>query len=393
MKYDFLIVGAGLYGAVFARTAADAGRRVLVIDRRPHIAGLAYSEERGGIHVHVYGPHVFHTGKQAVWDYVNRFASFNDFINSPVAEYHGKRYDLPFNMNTFRQMWGDITPEEAERIISEQKHAYGARLSSPSNLEEQAISLVGVDIYEKLIKGYSEKQWGRPCSELPASLIKRLPLRFTFDSNYYNDPYQGVPKCGYTKMVSDILDCSLIDIRLCTDYLDDKIRLDSLADRVVYTGSLDELYGYRFGRLGYRALRFETEDLDVPDYQGNAVVNFTDFSAPWTRITEHKWFNFGLDSNGSEIRQSIITKEFAFDHEAEGRCGKVSFASGEATVFSGPAYPLGDDRNLDLYAKYKSLADDDPKLIVGGRLGDYKYYDMDDVISNALADAADALQR
>ena len=393
MKYDFLIVGAGLYGAAFARAAADAGRRSLVIDRRSHIGGLAYTEERSGIQVHVYGPHIFHTDNRSVWEFVNRFADFNGFINRPVANYRGELYPLPFSMDTFRSMWGDVSPEEAASIIEHQKQRFPADLSEPSNLEEQAVSLVGTDIYEKLIKGYSEKQWGRPCSELPASLIRRIPLRFTSGCSYYDDAYQGIPEGGYTAMVSNMLGSGLIDLRLNTDYLADKAGLDALTDTVVYTGSLDELFGFRFGQLGYRALRLETEDLVSSDFQGNAVINYTGSEVPWTRITEHKWFSFGKDIRGRDIGSSIISREYAFSYETgqdRQEADAAPFRAGAQVTFTGPAYPLSDSRDLALYAKYKSLAGAEPKLITGGRLGDYKYYDMDDVIANALSDAAAA---
>ncbi len=356
--YDYLIVGAGLYGAVCAREAANAGKKVLVIDKRPHIAGNVYTEQIEGINVHVYGAHIFHTNNRAVWDYVNRFAEFNRFTNSPVANYRGELYSLPFNMYTFNKMWGVVTPEEAEARIEEQKRQAG--ITEPKNLEEQAISLVGTDIYEKLIKGYTEKQWGRPCRELPAFIIKRLPVRLTFDNNYFNALYQGIPMGGYTKMVENML--SGIEIRLNVDYFDHKDELDALADRVIYTGPIDAYFGYRLGNLEYRSVRFETEVLDKPNFQGNAAVNYTDRETPYTRIIEHKWFEFGNQP------KTVISREY----------------SSEWKPGDEPYYPVNDDRNGDLYRQYKALADAEEKVIFGGRLGEYKYYDMDAVIASAL---------
>jgi UDP-galactopyranose mutase len=356
--YDYLIVGAGLYGAVCAREAVNAGKKVLVIDKRPHIAGNVYTEQIEGINVHVYGAHIFHTNNRAVWDYVNRFAEFNRFTNSPVANYRGELYSLPFNMYTFNKMWGVVTPEEAQAKIEEQKRQAG--ITEPKNLEEQAISLVGTDIYEKLIKGYTEKQWGRPCRELPAFIIKRLPVRLTFDNNYFNALYQGIPMGGYTKMVENML--SGIEVRLNVDYFDHKAELDALADRVIYTGPIDAYFGYRLGNLEYRSVRFETEVLDKPNFQGNAAVNYTDRETPYTRIIEHKWFEFGNQP------KTVISREY----------------SSEWKPGDEPYYPVNDDRNGDLYRQYKALADAEEKVIFGGRLGEYKYYDMDAVIASAL---------
>ena len=357
-QYDYLIVGAGLYGAVCAREALSAGKKVLVIDKRPHIAGNVYTEQIEGINVHVYGAHIFHTNNRAVWDYVNRFAEFNRFTNSPVANYRGELYSLPFNMYTFNKMWGVVTPEEAEAKIEEQKRQAG--ITEPKNLEEQAISLVGTDIYEKLIKGYTEKQWGRPCRELPAFIIKRLPVRLTFDNNYFNALYQGIPMGGYTKMVENML--SGIEVRLNVDYFDHKAELDALADKVIYTGPIDAYFGYRLGNLEYRSVRFETEVLDKPNFQGNAAVNYTDRETPFTRIIEHKWFEFGNQP------KTVISREY----------------SSEWKPGDEPYYPVNDDRNGDLYRQYKALADAEEKVIFGGRLGEYKYYDMDAVIASAL---------
>lgn len=363
--YDYLIVGAGLYGAVFARQAADAGKKVLVIDKRDHIAGNVYTKVVEGIHVHQYGAHIFHTNDKVVWDYVNRFAEFNRFTNAPVANYKGELYSLPFNMYTFNKMWGVITPEEAAAKIEEQKQAAG--ITEPKNLEEQAISLVGTDIYEKLVKGYTEKQWGRPCKELPAFIIKRLPVRFTFDNNYFNALYQGIPMGGYTKMVENML--SGIEVRLGVDYLQNKQELDALAEKVVYTGAIDAYFDFKLGYLQYRSVRFENEILDKPNFQGNAAVNYTDSETPWTRIIEHKWFEFGTQP------KTVISREY----------------SSEWKPGDEPYYPVNDDKNSVLYGKYKALAEDEPKVIFGGRLGEYKYYDMDTVIAAALTKAAETL--
>ena len=357
-RYDYLIVGSGLYGAVCAREAVRAGKKVLVIDKRPNIAGNIYTKEVEGINVHVYGAHIFHTNNETVWNYVNRFATFNRFTNSPVANYKGELYSLPFNMYTFNRMWGVVTPEEAEARIEEQKRAAG--ITEPRNLEEQAISLVGTDIYEKLIKGYTEKQWGRDCKDLPAFIIKRLPVRFTFDNNYFNALYQGIPMGGYTKMVANMLDG--IEVRLNVDYLENKVQLDALAEKVIYTGPIDAYFGYKLGNLEYRSVRFETEVLDKPNFQGNAAVNYTDRETPWTRIIEHKWFEFGTQP------KTVISREY----------------SSEWKPGDEPYYPVNDQRNGELYRQYKALADAEEKVIFGGRLGEYKYYDMDAVIASAL---------
>ena len=364
MKYDYLIVGAGLFGAVFAHEAVKAGKTVLVVDKRPHIAGNVYTGYVEGIHVHKYGAHIFHTNKKHVWDYVNQFAVFNRFINSPVANYHGELYSLPFNMYTFNKMWGVVTPEEAASKIEEQRKAAG--ITNPKNLEEQAISLVGTDIYEKLIKGYTEKQWGRPCTELPAFIIKRLPVRLTFDNNYFNALYQGIPVGGYTNMVAKML--KGIEVKLNCNYLENKEDLDKLADKVVYTGPIDAYFNYNLGPLEYRSVRFETEVLDKPNFQGNAVVNYTDRETPWTRIIEHKWFEFGKDANGNDLPKTVISREYSSEWKVGGE----------------PYYPVNDKKNGELYKKYKALADKESKVIFGGRLGEYKYYDMDAVIASAL---------
>ena len=359
MKYDYLVVGAGLFGAVFAQRCKAAGKSVLVIDKRPNIAGNVYTQEMEGINVHVYGAHIFHTNNKLVWDYVNQFAEFNRFTNSPVANYKGELYSLPFNMYTFNKMWGVVTPEQAAAKIEEQRAAAG--ITDPKNLEEQAISLVGTDIYEKLVKGYTEKQWGRDCKDLPAFIIKRLPVRLTFDNNYFNALYQGIPMGGYPKMVENML--SGIEVRLNTDYLADKARLDALARKVVYTGPIDAYFDYRLGTLEYRSVRFETEVLDMPNFQGNAAVNYTDRETPWTRIIEHKWFEFGTQP------KTVISREY----------------SSEWKKGDEPYYPVNDERNGGLYQQYKALAEGEENVIFGGRLGEYKYYDMDAVIASALA--------
>lgn len=363
MMYDYLIVGAGLYGAVFAHEMKARGKKVLVIDRRAHIAGNVYTEKIEGIHVHQYGAHIFHTNNKKVWNYITRFAEFNRFTNSPVANYKGKLYSLPFNMYTFNQMWGVVTPEEASAEIERQRREI---IGEPKNLEEQAISLVGRDIYEKLIKGYTEKQWGRDCRELPAFIIRRLPVRLTFDNNYFNALYQGIPVGGYTKMVANLLEG--IEVRLNTDYLEHKDELDALAQKVVYTGAIDAYFGYQLGHLEYRSVRFETELLDQPNFQGNAAVNYTDRETPWTRIIEHKWFEFGRDDEGRELPKTIISREY----------------SSEWKPGDEPYYPVNDEKNGELYARYKERAQGEKKVIFGGRLGEYKYYDMDAVIGAAL---------
>ena len=361
--YDYLIVGAGLYGAVFAHEMKARGKKVLVIDRRAHIAGNVYTENIEGIHVHQYGAHIFHTNNKKVWNYITQFAEFNRFTNSPVANYKGKLYSLPFNMYTFNQMWGVVTPEEASAEIERQRREI---TGEPKNLEEQAISLVGRDIYEKLIKGYTEKQWGRDCRELPAFIIRRLPVRLTFDNNYFNALYQGIPIGGYTKMVANLLEG--IEVRLNTDYLEHKDELDALAQKVVYTGAIDAYFGYQLGHLEYRSVRFETELLDQPNFQGNAAVNYTDRETPWTRIIEHKWFEFGRDDEGRELPKTIISREY----------------SSEWKPGDEPYYPVNDEKNGELYARYKERAQGEKKVIFGGRLGEYKYYDMDAVIGAAL---------
>lgn len=363
--YDYLVVGTGLFGAVFAQQMKAAGKSVLMVDKRPHIGGNVYTEQMEGIHVHTYGAHIFHTNDQRVWDYITQFATFNRFTNSPVANYHGELYSLPFNMHTFNRMWGVVTPQEAAAKIEEQRRAAG--ITQPHNLEEQAISLVGTDIYEKLIKGYTEKQWGRPCQELPAFIIKRLPVRLTFDNNYFNARYQGIPMGGYTRMVEHML--KGIEVRLNTDYLAHKAELDALAHTVVYTGAIDAYFDYQLGALEYRSVRFETEVLDMPNFQGNAAVNYTDRETPWTRIIEHKWFQFGLDDNGNEQPKTVISREY----------------SSEWKPGDEPYYPVNNERNAALYNEYKKLAAQEKNVIFGGRLGEYKYYDMDAVIASALA--------
>ena len=370
--YDFLIVGAGLFGATCARELTDAGKSCLVIDKRPHIAGNVYTEQTEGIHVHIYGAHIFHTNNKQVWDYVQRFASFNRFTNSPVANYKGELYSLPFNMYTFNRMWGIVTPEEAAANIAEQRKEI---TGEPRNLEEQAISLVGTDIYEKLIKGYTQKQWGRPCTELPAFIIKRLPVRLTFDNNYFNALYQGIPAGGYTKMVANMLEG--IEVRLNEDYLKNKETWDKQANKVIYTGPIDAYFGHRLGNLEYRSVRFENEVLDKPNFQGNAAVNYTDAETPWTRIIEHKWFEFGKDENGNELPKTVISREY----------------SSEWKPGDEPYYPVNDEKNGKLYEAYRKLAEQEAKVIFGGRLGEYKYYDMDQVIGKALETAAGLINR
>ena len=361
--YDYLVVGSGLFGAVFARQATDAGKKVLVIDKRPNIAGNVYTEKVEGINFHKYGAHIFHTNNTEVWNYVNRFATFNRFTNSPVANYKGELYSMPFNMYTFNKMWGVVTPEEAAAKIEEQKKEI---TGEPRNLEEQAISLVGRDIYEKLVKGYTEKQWGRDCKELPAFIIKRLPVRLTFDNNYFNALYQGIPIGGYTKLVENLLDG--IEVQLNVDYLVDRAKWDAIAEKVVYTGAIDAFFNYSLGNLEYRSVRFENEVLDIPNFQGNAAVNYTDRETPWTRIIEHKWFEFGKDENGNDLPKTIISREY----------------SSEWKPGDEPYYPVNDEKNGALYKEYRALADQEGKVIFGGRLGEYKYYDMDAVIASAL---------
>ena len=363
--YDYLVVGSGLYGAIFAHEAKKHGKSVLVVEKRANIAGNVYTENVEGINVHKYGAHIFHTNNKKVWNYITKFAEFNRFTNSPVANYKGELYSLPFNMYTFNKMWGVVTPEQAAAKIEQQRTAAG--ITEPKNLEEQAISLVGTDIYEKLIKGYTQKQWGRPCTELPSFIIKRLPVRLTFDNNYFNALYQGIPIGGYTRLVENLLEG--IEVRLGVDYLEHKTELDALAEKVVYTGPIDAYFGYRLGALEYRSVRFETELLDIPNYQGNAAVNYTDAETPYTRIIEHKWFTFGRDEQGNDLPKTVISREY----------------SSEWHPGDEPYYPVNDEKNSALYAKYKALAEKEPKVLFGGRLGEYKYYDMDAVIAAALA--------
>ena len=358
MKYDYLVVGAGLYGAVFAYEAKKKGKTCLVIDKRDHIAGNIYCENVSGINVHKYGAHIFHTSDKKIWEYVNQFAEFNNYINSPVARYKDELYNLPFNTNTFSKMWNIATPQEAKDIIASQ--IADLNITEPKNLEEQALSLVGKDVYEKLIKGYTEKQWGRDCKDLPSFIIKRLPLRFIYDNNYFNDRYQGIPIGGYTKIVEKMLDG--IEVRLNTNYLDNREEFDAMADKIVYTGMIDQFYDYKLGVLEYRSVRFETEELPMENYQGNAVVNYTEREVPYTRIIEHKHFEFGKQPT------TIISREY----------------SSEWKKGDEPYYPVNNDKNNALYQQYKELADKEHKVIFGGRLGGYKYYDMDKVIAAAL---------
>ena len=369
-QYDYLIVGAGLFGAVFAREALDAGKRVLVIDKRPHVAGNIYTETVEGIQVHRYGAHIFHTSNREVWDYVNRFAEFNRYTNAPVARWRDEVYNLPFNMNTFAQMWGVKTPAEAKAMIEKQVAESG--ITEPKNLEEQAIRLVGTDIYEKLVKGYTGKQWGRPCTELPAFIIKRLPVRFVYDNNYFNDDFQGIPVGGYTKMVEKMLEGA--DVALGEDFFADREKWEQCAEKIVFTGMIDEYFGCRFGKLEYRSLRFETEVLDEENHQGNAVVNYTEYEVPYTRIIEHKHFELLCQgAKASSVPKTVITREYPA-------------AKGESDE---PYYPMNDEKNNALYARYRQLADAQPNVIFGGRLGQYKYYDMHNVVAAAL-DAARA---
>ena len=358
--YDYLIAGAGLAGSVFARVMTDCGRKCLVLDRRGHVGGNIYSEIVEGIEVHKYGPHIFHTDNEEVWKFLNRFSSFNHFIYSPIANYKGELYNLPFNMNTFHSLWGCVTPEEAMGKIAGQKQASG--IIVPGNLEEQAVMLVGRDIYEKLIKGYTEKQWGRPCRELPAYIIRRLPVRFTFDNNYFNHPYQGIPTEGYTKMIEKMLDG--IEVRLDIDYLDHKSEYENTAKKIIYTGAIDEYFDYCFGELEYRSLRFETEILDIDNYQGAAGVNYTDKETPYTRIIEHKHFHFGKGN----AEKTVITREYP-----------ASWKKGDE-----PYYPVNDKKNIKLYERYKKESMKNPRVIFAGRMGTYQYYDMDKVIASAL---------
>lgn len=365
-EYDFLIVGAGLYGAVFAHEAKKMGKTCLIIDKRNHIAGNVYTEKIEGIQVHKYGAHIFHTNNKAVWNYVNQFAEFNRYTNSPVANYHGEIYNLPFNMNTFNKMWGVVTPSEAKKKIEQQRKENFVK--HPQNLEEQAIKLVGIDVYEKLIRDYTEKQWGRPCSELPAFIIRRLPVRFTYDNNYFNAKYQGIPIGGYTAMVKKMIEGTKVNLNV--DYLAEKDKWDSIADKIVYTGPVDAYFNYKFGVLKYRSVHFETEVLDMENFQGNAVVNYTDRETPYTRIIEHKHFEFGTQP------KTVVTYEYS-----------VEWKLGDE-----PYYPINDEINSVLYEKYKELASTQNKVIFGGRLGEYKYYDMDKVIEIALKKSEEVLE-
>lgn len=361
--YDYLIVGAGLFGSVCARELSDAGKKVLVLDKRAHIGGNIYTEKIEGINVHKYGAHIFHTNNSKVWNYVQKFAVFNRYTNSPVANYRGEVYSLPFNMYTYNKMWGVVTPQEAMSMIEEQRKEIQ---TVPKNLEEQAISLVGRDIYEKLVKGYTEKQWGRACDQLPAFIIKRLPVRFTYDNNYFNALYQGIPVGGYTKMVEELL--KGIEVRLEEDYLLKKNDFDKMADRIIYTGPIDAYYQFMFGPLEYRSVSFETEVLNTSNFQGNAVVNYTDKSVPWTRIIEHKWFEYGMDEEGKPLPKTVISREYS-----------SAWKPGVD-----PYYPVNDEKNSKLYDKYRNRADREERVVFGGRLGTYKYYDMDQIIEMAL---------
>ena len=361
--YDYLVVGSGLFGSVFAHEAKRAGKKVLLVDKRQHVAGNVYTETVEGIHVHKYGAHIFHTNLKHVWEFVSQFAVFNRFTNTVVANYKGELYSLPFNMYTFNKMWGVTTPQEAAAKIAEQRAEIKGE---PQNLEEQAVSLVGRDIFEKLIKGYTEKQWGRDCRGLPAFIIKRLPVRLTFDNNYFNALYQGIPMGGYTKMVAKMLEG--IEVRLGVDYLEHKSELDKLAAKVVYTGAIDAYFDFKLGALEYRSVRFEHELLYMPNFQGNAAVNYTDRETPWTRIIEHKWFEFGKDDNGNDLPKTVVSREY----------------SSEWKPGDEPYYPVNDAKNSALYTEYKKMADAEAKVIFGGRLGEYKYYDMDAVIDSAL---------
>lgn len=366
-KYDFLIVGAGLYGAVFANEVKKAGKTCLIIDKRNHIAGNIYTEKIEDINVHKYGAHIFHTNSKEVWEYVNQFAEFNRYTNSPVANYHGDIYNLPFNMNTFNKMWGVVTPDEAKKKIEQQRRE--SYVENPQNLEEQAINLVGVDIYEKLIRGYTEKQWGRPCNELPAFIIRRLPVRFTYDNNYFNAAYQGIPIGGYTTMIERMTEG--IEIKLNTDYLVNKGEWDSIANKVIYTGPIDAYFDYKYGVLQYRSVRFETEVLNMENFQGNAVVNYTDRETPYTRIIEHKHFEFGTQL------KTVVSREY----------------SEEWKLGDEPYYPVNDEKNNSLYERYKVFSETQKKVIFCGRLGEYKYYDMDKVIETAMQKVEEVLEQ
>lgn len=366
--YDYLVVGSGLYGSIFAYEANKKGKNVLVIEKREHIGGNIYTENRDGINVHKYGAHIFHTSNKEVWEYINQFAEFNRYTNSPVARYKDELYNMPFNMNTFNKLWGVVTPKEAKEKIEQEKKEAG--ITEPKNLEEQAISLVGKTIYEKLIKGYTEKQWGQKATELPSFIIKRLPVRFIYDNNYFNNLYQGIPIDGYTKIIEKMLEG--IEVRLKCDFFKNKKGLENIAEKIIFTGQIDKYYDYRFGELEYRSLRFETEELEEENYQGNAVVNYTEYEVPYTRIIEHKHFEYGASlgklPEGKTLEKTIITKEYpdTWNKKKE------------------PYYPINNEKNNSLYEKYKKLADNDDKVIFGGRLGQHKYYDMDKVIEEAL---------
>lgn len=373
MKYDYLIVGSGLFGSIFAYEANKKGKKCLVIDKRPHVGGNIYTENIDGINVHKYGAHIFHTSNKEIWDYIQQFAEFNRYTNSPVARYKDELYNMPFNLNTFSRMFNLITPQDIEKKLDEERKEGLEKINGkePSNLEEQAISLVGTTVYEKLIKGYTEKQWGMPCTELPSFIIKRLPVRMIYDNNYFNDKYQGIPIGGYTQIIEKMLDG--IDVKLNYDFFEHREELENMADKIVFTGQIDKYYDYKFGQLEYRSVRFETEELDIDNYQGNAVVNYTDREVPYTRIIEHKHFEQGKQlgnevTEGPSVGKTIISKEYSDKWDASKE----------------PYYPINNERNNELYAKYENLAKEDNKVIFGGRLGQYKYYDMDKVIVEAL---------
>ena len=372
-KYDYLIVGSGLFGAVFANEMTKSGKKCLVIDKRDHIGGNIYTKEVEGINVHMYGAHIFHTSDKNIWDYVNQFAEFNRYTNSPVARYKDELYNMPFNMNTFSKMWGVVTPKEAKEKIEAQIKE--ANIKEPKNLEEQALSLVGKDIYEKLVKGYTEKQWGRKANELPSFIIKRLPVRFTYDNNYFNDKYQGIPNGGYTKIIEKMLEG--VEVRLNTDFFADRQEFSEIADKILFTGMIDEYFDHCYGYLEYRSLRFETETLDEENYQGNAVVNYTEYEIPYTRIIEHKHFEFMCQDESKRVPKTVITREYPAD-----------WKPGDE-----PYYPMNDEKNNALYEKYKALADKESNVIFGGRLGMYKYFDMHNVIAEALKCAENELKK
>lgn len=372
-KYDYLIVGSGLFGAVFANEMTKSGKKCLVIDKRDHIGGNIYTKEVEGINVHMYGAHIFHTSDKKIWDYVNQFAEFNRYTNSPVVRYKDELYNMPFNMNTFSKMWGVVTPKEAKEKIEAQIKE--ANIKEPKNLEEQALSLVGRDIYEKLVKGYTEKQWGRKANELPSFIIKRLPVRFTYDNNYFNDKYQGIPNGGYTTIIEKMLDG--VDVRLNTDFFADRQEFSEIADKILFTGMIDEYFDHCYGYLEYRSLRFETETLDEENYQGNAVVNYTEYEIPYTRIIEHKHFEFMCQDESKRVPKTVITREYPAD-----------WKPGDE-----PYYPMNDEKNNALYEKYKALAEKESNVIFGGRLGMYKYFDMHNVIAEALRCAKNELNK